>query len=149
MIVYLWLVFFGLPHALLGFSLESTYGNNTVFVWRWDLGVAYGIVGPLALYLAIRGASLIKFHALQAVYLFAGYVIVRTVLQLLYLIPAQGFQDVLLDQAIVPAVQAGFAFLAVFLGAKALVNKELYPIPFVGNFIPKPSAGQPPVFGSK
>lgn len=153
-IPYLWIIFFGFS-SLFNFRVGSleiagrAFGTSSnTFSFDWDLRGLLGIVGPLAILMAVRKGNLVTFHARQALFLAIGFIVVRAMLQLLYLIPIDWWQNILVSGAIVPAVQLIFAFAAIFAGVRAFYNKELFTIPVIGGFLNRKSAapptGQPP-----
>ncbi|NWJ47313.1 MAG: hypothetical protein HXX08_15750 [Chloroflexi bacterium] len=137
LIAYLWIIFFGFT-PLLGIRIVDFGVSTTQFSFGWDFKGFFGLIAPFAIMLASRNNPLAGFHSKQAFFLAIGYVVVRAILQLFYLIPARGFQDVLLTGLLEPLIQITFAFAAVFAGVRAFLNKELYTIPVIGGFIGKP-----------
>ncbi len=154
LIPYLWIVFFGFS-SLFNFRLGSVEFagravsiSSTNFSFDWDLRGLLGIVGPLAIMMAVRKGDLITFHARQALFLAIAFVVVRAAMQLLYLIPLDWWQNIFVSGLIVPAVQLVFAFAAIFAGVRAFYNKELFNIPVIGIFSTRkpaaPPSGPPP-----
>jgi uncharacterized membrane protein len=137
LIAYLWIIFFGFT-PLLGIRIVDFGVSTTQFSFGWDFKGFFGLIAPFAIMLASRNNPLAGFHSKQAFFLAIGYVVVRAILQLFYLIPARGFQDVLLTGLLEPLIQLTFAFAAVFAGVRAFLNKELYTIPVIGGFVGKP-----------
>jgi uncharacterized membrane protein len=77
----------------------------------------------------------VRFHAKQALYLGLAYILVRLVIELLYLIPSTGVQDILFSGVIVGLLHVALVFIALFAGVKAFYNRELYALPVIGGFI--------------
>jgi uncharacterized membrane protein len=135
LIAYLWIVFFGFE-SLLGFRIVDFGVRTTDFSFAWDLRGLLGIIGPLAIMWASRGGrDLTRFHAKQALFLALAYIVARAVLQLFFLIPAQGFQNVVMSGLLIPLLQLTIAFVAIFAGIRAFLNKELYRIPVISGFV--------------
>ena len=83
------------------------------------------VVLPLIVTLAAKSGELIKFHAKQALYLGAAFIVVRLIIELLYLIPSEGVQDILVRGILQQGVEVIFAAAALYAGVRAFLNREL------------------------
>jgi uncharacterized membrane protein len=117
-------------------ALRSASGGLTYSVgFSLNLGFLVCLALPLAVIYAVRQGELVRFHARQALYLGIAYIVVRLVIELLYLIPSTGVQDILFSGVIVGLLHVALVFIALFAGVKAFYNRELYALPVIGGFI--------------
>jgi uncharacterized membrane protein len=132
LITYFWVAFyaFNTGVSILGFrNIAST------FSFSLNLGVLIIVVLPLIVTLAAKSGELIRFHAKQALYLGAAFIVVRLIIELLYLIPSEGVQDILVRGVLQQGVEVIFAAVALYAGVRAFLNRELYKLPVISNFI--------------
>lgn len=139
LLVYVWV---GLCAAgVLGLGdtlivLRSASGGITYSVgFGVSLAFLISLALPLVVMYAVRQGELIRFHAKQALYLGVAYIVVRLIVELLYLIPATGVQDILFTGIVVGLVHLILVLAALFAGVKAFYNRELYALPVIGGFI--------------
>jgi uncharacterized membrane protein len=139
LLVYLWV---GLcAGGVLGLgdtplALRSASGGLTYSVaFSINLGFLVCLALPLAVMYAAKHGELVRFHAKQALYLGIAYILVRLLVELLYLIPSAGVQDILFSGIIVGLLHVILALAAAYAGVRAFYNRELYQLPLIGGFI--------------
>ena len=110
-----------------GITYSVSFGLNLGFLVTFAL--------PLAVMYAVHQGELLRFHAKQALYLGLAYVVIRLVIELLYLIPATGVQDILLSGIVVGLLLVVMVLAAAFAGVRAFYNREIYRLPLVGSFV--------------
>ena len=139
LLVYLWV---GLCAAgVLGLGntplvLRSLSGGITYTVsFGLNLGFLVTFALPLAVMYGIRQGELVRFHARQALFLGLAYTVIRLVIELFFLIPSPGVQDILFNGVIVGLLVTIMALAACFAGVRAFFNRELYRLPVVGGFV--------------
>jgi hypothetical protein len=132
LIAYFWVAYFvfTVTVSILGFR---NFANT--FSFSLNLGVLIIVVLPLIIVYAAPSGELIKFHARQALVLGAAFIVVRLIIELLYLIPAEGVQDILVRGILQQGVEVIFAAAALYVGVRAFLNRELYKLPVISNFI--------------
>ncbi len=134
LLAYLWIAFFGIGETLITLrNLDLGLNNNISF--GLNIGALVGLVAPFIILQVAKNSQLVSFHARQALILAIGYLVVRFVLELLYLIPARGFQDILVSGILVGGIRLLFVAAAMFAGIRAFFNRELYRLPLIGSFV--------------
>jgi uncharacterized membrane protein len=139
LLVYIWVA--ACAAGVLGvgetpLALRSASGGLTYSVgFSLNLGFLVCLALPLAVIYAVRQGELVRFHAKQALYLGLAYIVVRLIIELLYLIPSTGVQDILFSGIIVGLLHVALVVVALFAGVKAFYNRELYALPVIGGFI--------------
>lgn len=119
------------PLVLRSASLGSTYSVS----FGLNLGFLVSFALPLAVLYGIKQGELVRFHARQALALVAAYTVIRLVIELFFLIPSAGVQDILFSGIIVGALVTILALAACFAGVRAFFNRELVRLPVVGGFV--------------
>ncbi len=128
LLVYVWLLFFGLGSLIVLRNL-GTVGFSI------NLDVLRGLVLPIIVMFAVKEGQLARFHAKQALYLAIAFIILEFVVGLLRLIPNAGVQENLVDGGLIGLLRIIFSALALFAGVRAFANRELYRIPVIGSFV--------------
>ncbi len=151
LLAYAWLLFFGFQSLFsltLDFGGRTFEGLGTTTSFSLNLAGLLGLVGPLAIMLAVKKGDLVKFHARQAFFLVLAYIVFRALFSLLYLINVAFVQDIILSGILVPGLQIIVAFAAIYAGIRAFYNKELFGIPVISSIASsKPAATPPPAYG--
>ena len=117
-------------------SLRSGSGGIT-YVVSFGLSLSYLIAFalPLAVIYAARTGELVRYHAKQALWLLIAYTVIRLVIELLFLIPAPGVQDILFNGIIVGLLHVILVLAGAFAGVRAFLNREMYALPVIGGFV--------------
>lgn len=110
-----------------GLSYIVTFGLNLSFLVVFAL--------PLAVIYGVRTGELVRFHAKQALWLLIAYTVIRLVLELLFLIPASGVQDILFNGILVGLLHVIVVLAGAFAGIRAFFNREMYALPVIGGFV--------------
>lgn len=132
LIAYFWVAYFVFT---VGVSILGFRNLGSAFSFSLNLSVLIIVVLPLIITFAAHSGELIKFHARQALYLGAAYIVVRLIIELLYLIPAEGVQDILVRGILQQGAEVIFAAAALYAGVRAFLNRELYKLPVISNFV--------------
>lgn len=129
---YLWVLVVGviLAPPLLTF-INTAAGLN----WGFSLVGLGALVLPLVLSAAARNSALISFHAKQSLYLAIFYLVIEVVISLLYLIPNETVQTILVGGVLLGIVKLLFAWMALMAGVRAFYNRELYRVPAIGGMV--------------
>jgi len=139
LLVYLWVGLIAAGVLGLGNTplvLRSASGGITYAVsFGLNLGFLVTFALPLAIMYGVRQGDLIRFHARQALFLGLGYTVIRLVIELFFLIPSTGVQDILFSGIIVGLLVTVLALAASFAGVRAFYNRELYRLPVIGGFV--------------
>lgn len=117
-------------------SLRSGSGGiNYVVSFGLSLSYLIAFALPLAVIYATRTGELVRFHAKQALWLLIAYTVIRLVIELLFLIPAPGVQDILFNGIIVGLLHVILVLVGAFAGVRAFLNREMYALPIIGGFV--------------
>lgn len=132
LMAYFWVAYFAftINASILGFrSIAST------FSFSLNLAVLIVVVLPAIITFAAHSGELVRFHARQAMLLGAAFIVVRLIIELFYLIPAEGVQDILVRGILQQGVEVVFAAAALYAGVRAFLNRELYKLPVISSFV--------------
>ncbi|MBN9390584.1 MAG: hypothetical protein J0I20_21315 [Chloroflexi bacterium] len=110
-----------------GISYTVSFGLN--------LGYFIAFALPLAVISGVTTGELVKFHAKQALWLLIAYTVIRLVVELFFLIPAAGVQDILFGGVIVGLLHLVLVLAGAFAGVRAFFNREMYSLPIIGGFV--------------
>jgi hypothetical protein len=137
LLVYVWLVMFTVAAG--GSVLE--FRNDYKFQFIIHLAPLAGLILALVVSSVVKTGQLAIFHAKQALYLGALYIIARFAIGLLFLIPesadASGttIRSLLIEGILIGALQLVFIWLALAAAVRAFFNRELYRLPVVGGMV--------------
>jgi uncharacterized membrane protein len=117
-------------------ALRST-GTSFSYVVSFGLSLSYLVAFalPLAVIYGVRSGELVRFHAKQALWLLIAYTVIRLVIELFFLIPAPGVQDILFNGVIVGLLHVILVLAGAFAGVRAFFNREMYALPVIGGFV--------------
>ncbi len=134
LLVYIWVALFGTTGTFIALR-GVDIGNRLDISFRLDLAELIGLLLPFIVMIAVRNGELVRFHARQALYLALAYIVLRLVVELFYLIPTRGVQDILVSGVLVGLVRLLIVFAALYAGVRAFANRELYRLPIIGNLV--------------
>jgi uncharacterized membrane protein len=112
-------------------------GGGISYTVSFGLALGYFIAFalPLAVISGVTTGELVKFHAKQALWLLIAYTVIRLVVELFFLIPATGVQDILFNGVIVGLLHLILVLAGAFAGVRAFFNREMYSLPIIGGFV--------------
>lgn len=110
-----------------GISYTVSFGLN--------LGYLVAFALPLAVIYGVSTGELARFHAKQALWLLIAYTVIRLVIELFFLIPQTGVQDILFSGVIVGLLHLILVLAGAFAGVRAFFNREMYSLPVIGGFV--------------
>jgi uncharacterized membrane protein len=112
-------------------------GSSLSYVVSFGLSLGYFIAFalPLAVIYGARTGELVRFHAKQTLWLLIAYTVIRLVVELFFLIPAPGVQDILFSGIIVGLLHLILVLAGAFAGVRAFLNREMYSLPVIGGFV--------------
>ncbi len=118
-------------------ALRSTGNGIGGYVVSFGLSLSYLVAFalPLAVIYGGRSGELVRFHAKQALWLLIAYTVIRLVIELLFLIPSPGVQDILFNGVIVGLLHVIVVLAGAFAGVRAFLNREMYSLPVIGGFV--------------
>lgn len=134
---YIWVIMF----TVLAGNSVLEFRNDYKFQFAIHLAPLAGLLFPLIVSSVVKIGQLAIFHAKQALYLGALYVIARFAIGLLFLIPesadASGttIRSVLIEGILIGGLQVAFIWLALMGAVRAFYNRELYRLPVVGGMV--------------
>ncbi|HEY0407722.1 MAG TPA: hypothetical protein VGC89_18450 [Pyrinomonadaceae bacterium] len=128
---YIWVVMF----TVLTDASVLELRNEVRFFVYIRLAALAGLLLPLVVSSVVKSGQLARFHAKQALYLGALYIVARFVVGLLFLIPDSTVQQILVAGILIGALQLAFIWLALNGAVRAFFNRELYRLPVVGGMV--------------
>lgn len=134
---YVWVIMFT---VLAGGSVLE-FRNDYKFQFLIHLIPLAGLILPLVVASVARTGQLARFHARQALYLGALYIVARFAIGLLFLIPESGeatgttIRSILIEGILIGALQLAFVWLALTGAVRAFLNRELFRLPVIGGMV--------------
>jgi uncharacterized membrane protein len=128
---YIWVVMFS---VITDGSVLELRNEVRFFVYIRLIALA-GLLLPLVVSSVVKSGQLARFHAKQALYLGALWIVARFVVGLLFLIPDSTVQQILVAGILVGALQLAVIWLALNGAVRAFFNRELYRLPVVGGMV--------------
>lgn len=134
---YVWVVMFT---VLVGGSVLE-FRNDYKLQFFLHLTPLAGLILPLVVVSVVKTGQLARFHATQALYVGALYLVARFVVGFLLLIPERGdprgtsVRSVLIEGILMGVLQLAFVWLALTGGVRAFFNRELYRLPIIGGMV--------------
>ncbi len=135
LLAYIWVAFYVGVASLIVLRIPVFRNTTGEFSFNLNFEALIILALPFIILAAVKSGELVRFHARQALYLGIALMVARVILQLLYLIPSEGVQDVLVRGILQGGIEVVFAAAALYAGVRAFYNRENYRLPLIGSFV--------------